>query len=420
MIFNTQTKINFFLLFLLTIFNISSSIQAAEYIQFSQKNIEAVKLSLQQNTAHKVTQKAYRHLLSTADFALTIKAPSVIDKTFIPPSNNKHDYLSISRYWWPNPQTPNGLPWIRKDGVTNPNTQTDDVDRNRLGKATNAIKNLSLAYYFSNDEKYAKKSVELISTWFLNKQTKMNPHFTYSQSVPGNPDGRRSGILDGRLIPERVLDSLTLLSTSHYWTAEKNTQMNLWLTDYLIWLTESKLGKLGAKQTNNHGSWYRFQVAALAWYLKKETLLIGAINDAKNSFNGQFTAEGAQEHELQRTRGFFYSCFNLTALSRIAAIAEKSNLSLWQYKSSKGRTLKGAIDYLMPVTRGETWPHSSKKLDISYLAPLLGEIMQYQPDIEYKKALTDMLIDFTKQDNATSHQQRILFEFGLFNPQYLH
>lgn len=416
---NISQKISLISLFLFTTLITSTTSQAAEYIQFTQKNIEAVKASLQKNNAHAVTRKAYRHLLDVADIALTIKAPSVLDKTFIPPSKNKNDYLSLSRYWWPDPKSPNGLPWIRKDGVTNPDTQTNQVDRKRFGKVVYAIKNLSLAYYFSNEEKYAKKSVELISTWFLDEKTKMNPHFQYSQSVPGYPNGRRSGILDGRLISERVLDSLTLLSTSSHWTTTKNKQMNVWLSDYLIWLTQSELGKAGAKQTNNHGSWYRFQVAALAWYLGEDTLLVGAVNDAKNSFNNQFTADGAQEHELQRTRGFFYSCFNLTALSRIATIAEKSDLSLWQYKSSKGRSLKHAIDYLMPVARGEQWPHSSKKLDVSHLAPLLAEIMKYQPDTQYEKALTDMLTTFSNQETLKPHQQSTLFEFGLFNPSFL-
>ena len=31
-----------------------------------------------------------------------------------------HDYYSEGRYWWPNPNNPNG-PYIRKDGYSNPN-----------------------------------------------------------------------------------------------------------------------------------------------------------------------------------------------------------------------------------------------------------------------------------------------------------
>ena len=34
-----------------------------------------------------------------------------------PPSGDKHDYLSYSRYWWPDPEKNDGLPYIRRDGV---------------------------------------------------------------------------------------------------------------------------------------------------------------------------------------------------------------------------------------------------------------------------------------------------------------
>ena len=35
-------------------------------------------------------------------------------------SGNPHDYFSEGRYWWPNPQDPDG-PYIRRDGMSNPN-----------------------------------------------------------------------------------------------------------------------------------------------------------------------------------------------------------------------------------------------------------------------------------------------------------
>lgn len=47
------------------------------------------------------TQQAYRQLLQQADKALKRPNPSVMDKSSIPPSGSKHDYLSLSAYWWP-------------------------------------------------------------------------------------------------------------------------------------------------------------------------------------------------------------------------------------------------------------------------------------------------------------------------------
>ena len=392
---------------------------STSFIQFDAKRIANVKQSLKTGQAAKHTKKAYRYLIKKADLALTLINPSVIDKTFFPPSKNKHDYLSLSRYWWPDPKSPNGLPWIRKDGVTNPNTQTDDVDRPRLGRAINAIRLLSLAYYFSDDEKYAQKGVSVINTWFLDEKTKMNPHLTYAQSVPGNPVLRRSGILDGRIIPERVLDAITLFSTSAAWTAQKEAGMNAWLSKYLQWLTTSDLGKAGAQQNNNHGSWYRFQVAALAWYLKDDNLLEQAVIAAQKSLIEQFNDRGAQEHELKRTRGFFYSCFNLQALTRLANIAEKGNLSLWKYQSSDGHNLKLAIDYLLPVTRGEKWLHTSKNLEVSQLAQILGEGVTYNNNSEYQQVLRNILRDLASKKQLSSYQKRVYYEFALLKPHLM-
>src|SRR5690606_41789327 len=72
-------------------------------------------------------------LLQQADKALTRKAYSVTQKDGIAPSGNKHDYVSLSRYWWPNPDTPDGLPYIYKDGQSNP--ELNRYDR-KIGRAS--------------------------------------------------------------------------------------------------------------------------------------------------------------------------------------------------------------------------------------------------------------------------------------------
>ena len=56
-----------------------------------------VKQKLHDGTAPERTMSAYKALLSTADKLLLIKNPTVMDKTMVPTTGNKHDYLSISR-----------------------------------------------------------------------------------------------------------------------------------------------------------------------------------------------------------------------------------------------------------------------------------------------------------------------------------
>ena len=146
------------------------------------------------------------------------------------------------------------MPWTRRDGETNPDTQTDKVDRKRIGEMTQTVESLGQAYYFSGNEAYAKKGTDLIKAWFLNSDTRMNPNLNYAQSVPGIDKQRRSGILDGRLIPLRVLDSITLFSGSEHWSDEENESMNNWLKAYLKWLTKSCLLYTSPSPRDQRGS----------------------------------------------------------------------------------------------------------------------------------------------------------------------
>ncbi len=398
---------------ILLFFGSHYNVNAQKLIQLDKDEIAKVKKKLKDGSASQETQKAYRSLISTADRLLEIDNPTVINKTINPPTNDKHDYLSISRYWWPNPNTEDGKPWIRKDGETNPDTQEDAVDRKRLGKMCKAVRDLSRAYYFSESEYYAKKGASMIRTWFLDTETRMNPNLEFGQSVPGIDKGRRSGILDGRMIPSYVLDAITLFSGSQHWTKKDNDAMNLWLNEYLVWLTQSDLGKKGAKQENNHGSWYIFQVTALAWYTDQKPLITKMVELIKENFDHQFDDKGRQLHELKRTRSFFYSCFNLDALTQAMAIADKAGIDIWQYTSEGGKSLKLAIDYLVPVTKGVQWEHPTKGVDVSYLVPILERVSSKIRDKEYKKIVKSVLTEIQGNEKPTKNERTLFKEFSL-------
>ena len=412
-------KFRYLLYFLALIFVSANSAIAGTFIQLDAKQIAAVKASIEDKTASEATLKAYRSLIERSDTLLNADVFTVTDKTILAPTGDPHDYLSISRYWWPDGNKRNGLPWTRRDGETNPDTQTDKVDRKRIGEMTQTVESLGQAYYFSGNEAYAKKGTDLIKAWFLNSDTRMNPNLNYAQSVPGIDKQRRSGILDGRLIPLRVLDSITLFSGSEHWSDEENESMNNWLKAYLKWLTKSQLGKEGAKQENNHGSWYRFQTTALAFYLGEEKLFARELKQTKKAMGKQFNDEGAQKHELKRTKSFYYSCFNLDAVTRIAVIAERADQSLWDYPSTEKSELSQAIDFLMPTALGEPWPYPTKGINLDSFLPVLSRWVDQTNNTEHKKLLKKLLHE---SQNAASDEQGKLSlydSFALFNPDAL-
>lgn len=76
----------------------------------------------QTREATSVLRPALMQLLTEADAAMKAGPFSVMQKERVPPSGNRHDYMSLAPYWWPDSSKPGGLPYIRKDGYRNPQT----------------------------------------------------------------------------------------------------------------------------------------------------------------------------------------------------------------------------------------------------------------------------------------------------------
>jgi hypothetical protein len=136
---------------------------------------------------------AFEKLLAEADEALSAGPYSVTSGGVLPPSGDRHDYMSVGPYWWPDPNKDDGLPYIRRDGRVNPEFyEHDTVPR---GKMCDAVETLALAYYLTDQEKYANHAARLLRVWFLDDETRMNPHLRYGQAIPGRCTGRGFGLL---------------------------------------------------------------------------------------------------------------------------------------------------------------------------------------------------------------------------------
>ncbi|RYZ14617.1 MAG: hypothetical protein EOP49_53560, partial [Sphingobacteriales bacterium] len=118
---------------------------------------------------------AYQQLLKDADKALKFGPVSVMEKKNQPPSGDKHDYMSLAPYHWPDPNKPDGLPYIRKDGQTNPEVK-EYKDKEYLPQLCESVYVLGLAWYFSGEKIYADHAARLLRVWFLDTATRMNPN----------------------------------------------------------------------------------------------------------------------------------------------------------------------------------------------------------------------------------------------------
>ena len=287
--------------------------------------------------------------------ALASTPVSVMDKRVTPPSGDKHDYMSQAPYWWPDPSKPGGRPYIRKDGVHNPEIEGIS-DHDNLGRLCGTVATLGLAFHLTGRTDYAEKAAQLVRVWFLDPATRMNPHLRFGQGIPGITDGRGIGIIETRGLPE-LLDGILLIEGSPAWTAADDRALQTWMRAYATWLLESSHGQEEAKNGNNHETWYDVQVAALALYTGQQDVARRTLERSRDRIARHFTPEGAQPRELERTRSWDYSAFNLTAFFNLATLGQRVGVDLWGYRTADGRSLRQALDFMLPFAVGEQkWP----------------------------------------------------------------
>ena len=302
---------------------------------------------------------AMGNLRKLADEAVSKTPYSVTHKKIVPPSGDKHDYLSYSRYWWPDPEKADGLPYIRKDGVVNRELIANG-DRNRLGDFCNDVQALALAGYLFEEPRYTKQASTLVRTWFLDEATRMNPNLNFGQGVPGRADGRGPGIIDTRGFM-LVLDAVELFDEAN-WSAKDQRGLQKWFDDYQTWLVESPLGQHEQKAVNNHGSWFAAQRARYALFAGRKDIAKQIVQDAKKRISEQFDAQGNQAAELKRTLSLHYSVFNITALSRLACVGDQLGENLWEHEPQHGCGIKKGLDGLLPYLTGDSkWEHEQLK-----------------------------------------------------------
>lgn len=272
-----------------------------------------------------------------------------------------HDYFSEGDYWWPNPKDPGG-PYIRRDGMSNPDNFT--ADRHALIKFGVQCSALCAAWLLTKERKYADHAAANLRAWFIDPKTRMNPSLQYAQAIHGITTGRGIGIID-TLQLVGVARGVMYIDGSGALSQSDKRAVRQWFSDYLDWMTTSPHGIKERSAKNNHGSSWVLQVAAFSSYTGNTALQ----NDCRNRFKTiliphQMAQNGSFPLELARTKPYSYSLFNLEVLSGICQVLSTKSDDLWTFQLPDGRSMGKAVAFMYPyMLDKKKWPY---RHDVEY------------------------------------------------------
>jgi hypothetical protein len=296
--------------------------------------------------------QALKALLVEADAALNQEPLTIVNKPILPSSGDKHDYTSVGPYWWADPDKPDGLPYIRRDGERNP--EVEKTDRPLLAKLISTVKTLGFAYGFTHREDYAAHAGLLLRTWFMNPETRMNPNLLFGQAIPGICEGRGIGLIETAGLAREMLPAVHFLRDSENWSDKDMAGLQAWFHAFLKWMLTHPYGVDEARNGNNHSTAYDVQVVTYALFVGKSDLARMTLEGVgERRIADQIEPDGQQPRELARTKALGYASMNLALLLELAEIGRQWGIDLINFESADGQSIRRAIDWLYPYWTGE-------------------------------------------------------------------
>jgi len=295
-------------------------------------------------------------ILKAATAALEMAPVTITKYTAKLSQGGPNDFYSNGDYWWPDPKKPDGLPYIQRDGQSNP----DNFWQHRLAMRDmrDAVAALGAAYRITGEDRYVVKAVELLRVFFLDPKTRMNPHLKYAQAIPGVSPGRGIGIIDALHLAEVPL-AVKAIRKSPAFGKQELADLKQWFRDFSAWMTTSKHGHDEAAATNNHAVAFFLQLAVYAELIGDEKNLAECRRQFKEVFVAkQMAPDGSFPRELARTKPFAYSIFQLDNMAALCQVLSRPEDDLWTFQLPDGRGIRKALAFLYPYLADKSkWPH---------------------------------------------------------------
>ncbi len=345
-------------------------------------------------------QPALAALRKRSDKALADPLAEIASKPkeFWALSGDPKDYISVSKFAWPDPANPGK--WVMIDGKPNTGAMAN-FDGPKITAMANRVTALAQGYYFLGEKKYARAAAEQLRTWFLDPATAMNPNMNFAQAIKPDQNGQPWGIIDANRFPE-ILNSVGLIADSGEWTSSDEAALKKWFTAFNRWLTENPLGKKERAAKNNHGTFYDLILASGAAYVGDEATLravLEAVGPVR--LDGQIAADGSTPEEMRRAESAMYTLWNLSGLTDLAALGAKYGIDIWNHPCAKTPKLKQAGDFLLPYATGELqWTFGKQQMNRKAPMGFFRRIAQVYDDPQFNEAVASMAAAVNPDDLA--------------------
>lgn len=301
-------------------------------------------------------------LLQNASEAVARQPESPVDKPEPGPSGDLQDYYHPAPYWWPNPDTKDGLPYVRRDAERVPGThmfesESQRYDRTRLQRLFDDTTTLALAAFVTGDQRYSAHAIRWLERWFIHPTTRMNPHLNYAQVRWGQNRNRgfQAGVIEMKDV-YYALDAVRLLHHIGAFSSDQMKRVRAWFRDYLDWLLTGEQGTKEAQARNNHGVYYDLHVAAVAAFLDDQDAVYATLIRAEERIPLHITPDGLQHEEMKRTITAHYCCFTLQGWLNLMNLAMRFDGSCVARAAEPDHPLRKAVEWML-AHEGRPWPH---------------------------------------------------------------
>ena len=292
-------------------------------------------------------REAVDSLTAVADRALDERPCSVTDKPGGAAKGDPHDYVSLAKYYWPDEESDEGPRYMRRDGEVNPECYGPNYDYLRLVRLAETTVLLALAAWLGGDARHGRQAVALLRAWFLNEDTRQNPHFRHAQQIPGQRDGASTGLIEARFLIQ-VTEAVRLLEDAGEISEKDAAGIRAWYGDLLDWMEGDGRARRAGQVRNNIAFWYDLQRMVYADFCGRGEQVAGIVRDCVlPRLDEQVADDGALPRELGRNRPQDYVVFSLAAMCMIDRMGERHGIPVWSQETGDGKSFQVVHDWLM-------------------------------------------------------------------------